>query len=221
MSSSSTSNPLPIYLNIYDITCFNKILRILGVGIYHTGIQIFDTEFAFYPSNHDRTGVIEESPFSNKKIHFWRQIKLGETVLPFREIEEIISDLKIEFIASTYDAFDKNCNHFSNEFSKKLLNTEIPSYLNRISCMTRTLKCFLSKNFVYGGAQPPKHRKTDSVNIAKNTKKGEKKKKRIEGGISISATGLAFQNVCSNANFPSSSDVQKQYSVVENMKILP
>ena len=214
--SSPPSNALPIYLNIYDISCFNKILRFMGIGIYHTGIQIFDTEFAFYPSDHDRTGVLEESPFSNNKVHFWKQIKLGETILPFREIEEVISELKIEFIASSYDAFDKNCNHFSNEFSKKLLNVEIPGYLNRISCITRILKCFLSKNFVYGGAQPPKHRKTDSVNIAK---KGEKKKKRIENGMS--ATGLAFQNVCSNANFPSSNDVQKQYSVVENMKILP
>jgi len=190
----------------------------MGVGIYHTGIQIFDTEFAFYPSNHDRTGVTEESPFSNKHVKFWRQIKLGETTLPFREIEEIISDLKIEFIASTYDAFDKNCNHFSNEFSKKLLNSEIPSYLNRISCLTRILKCLLTNNFVYGGAQPPKHRKTDSVNIAKNTKQ-KQKKKRVEGGIS--SAGLAFQNVNSNLNFPSSNDVQKQYSVVENMKILP
>jgi hypothetical protein len=151
-------------------------------------------------------------------VKFWRQIKLGETTLPFREIEEIISDLKIEFIASTYDAFDKNCNHFSNEFSKKLLNSEIPSYLNRISCLTRILKCLLTNNFVYGGAQPPKHRKTDSVNIAKNTKQ-KQKKKRVEGGIS--SAGLAFQNVNSNLNFPSSNDVQKQYSVVENMKILP
>ncbi len=214
----SKSTPIPIYLNIYDIISLNKLLRLLGVGIYHTGIQIFDTEFAFYPNNNDRTGVTEEVAFSNKKIRFYKQMKLGETSLTFKEIEDIISELKIEFIASTYDAFDKNCNHFTNEFSLKLLNSRIPNYLNRISCLTRALKCLLSKEFVYGGAQPPKHRKTDSVNLAKNMKQKQKKKK-VDG--MVSARSLVFQNANCNLNFPSSNDVQKQYSNLENMKILP
>ena len=217
-NTPTTQSPLPIFLNIYDISCINRLLRVLGLGIYHTGIQIFDTEFAFYPNNNDHTGVTEEVPCSNKKIKFYRQIKLGETSMSFKEIEEIISELKIEYIASTYDTFDKNCNHFTNEFSKKLLNCEIPKNLNRISCLTRALKCLLSEDFVYGGAQPPRHRKTDSVNIAKNSK-NKKKKKRVDG--MASATSLAFQNVNSNLNFPSSNDVQKQYSIIENMKILP
>lgn len=211
-------SPLPIYLNIYDISVCNKILRLLGIGIYHSAIQIFDTEFAFYPSNSDRTGVTEDVPFTNKKIKFWKQLKLGETTLSFQEIEEIISELKIEYIASSYDAFDKNCNHFTYEFSKKVLNVETPAYLNRISCLTRVLKCFLSENFVFGGAQPPKHRKTDSVNLTKNLKNKEKKKK-IDA-ISL-ASGLDFQKVDSSLNCPSPLAIQKEYIHIENLKILP
>lgn len=210
-----SESPLPIYLNIYDISSFNKILRMLGVGIYHTGIQIFDTEFAFYPGNFDQTGVVEEPPYSNKKVKFWKQIKLGETSLSFKEIEEIISDLKIEYIASTYDAFDKNCNHFCDEFCRRLLQDRgIPKHINRISCLSKFLKCFLSENFVYGGAKPPRHRKTDSVNIAKN----QKKKKRIEE--ILKATSQNANNNNSHLNFPSSLDVQKQDSNLENIKIL-
>lgn len=223
----TSQSSLPIYLNIYDITSFNKLLRIFGIGIYHTGIQIFDTEFAFYPGNFDQTGITEEVPFSNQKIKFLKQIKLGETKLSFNEIEEIISELKIEYIASSYDAFEKNCNHFTNEFSKKLLNQEIPKNINRISFLSKFLKCFLSENFVYGGAKPVRHRKTDSVNIAKN----QKKKKRVDETLKQNSLNYIknrptaqCSDVTNQSNNALSIDGQKAdiYSnnQLENIKIL-
>lgn len=39
---------------------------------------------------------------------------MGKCYLPREEIDAIIRDLELDFSDSSYDIFDKNCNHFSN-----------------------------------------------------------------------------------------------------------
>jgi hypothetical protein len=38
---SENNKKAPVYLNIYDFwSCFNSIFAPIGLGVYHTGIQI-------------------------------------------------------------------------------------------------------------------------------------------------------------------------------------
>jgi hypothetical protein len=40
-----------VYLNIYDISGANKFLHCLGIGVYHTTININDQEYKFGAHN--------------------------------------------------------------------------------------------------------------------------------------------------------------------------
>lgn len=41
---------------------------------------------------------------------------MGDCTLPYDEIEEIIDEMKIDYIGSSYNLINKNCNHFTDEF---------------------------------------------------------------------------------------------------------
>ena len=45
------TNDKQIYLNVYDLTEYNYYLHSLGVGAYHSGIQIGNSEYAFGSHN--------------------------------------------------------------------------------------------------------------------------------------------------------------------------
>lgn len=141
------TKPILIYLNIYDITKCNSFLDFLGIGLYHTSVQIFDTQFSFYPN----PGVMEETTLG-KHLKLRRKILLGECVLPHKSIQKIIVQIKKEYTGNSYDVFQRNCNHFTEEFAKKLFNhQETPNYLNRIARIGRMFRCFFNNEFVYGG----------------------------------------------------------------------
>ena len=42
-----------VYLNIYDLSSFNKYIHIFGLGAYHSGIEIGPYEYFF--AAHDST----------------------------------------------------------------------------------------------------------------------------------------------------------------------
>lgn len=58
---------------------------------------------------------------------------MGDCTLPYYEIEEIIDELKIDYIGSSYNLIHKNCNNFTDEFLQRLLKKKQPSYVNRIA----------------------------------------------------------------------------------------
>lgn len=36
-----------VYLNVYNVTRANCVLELLGFGLYHTSVCIFDNEFSY------------------------------------------------------------------------------------------------------------------------------------------------------------------------------
>ena len=42
-----TSNNKKIYLNIYDLSPINYYLQSIGLGAYHTGVQIGNIEYSY------------------------------------------------------------------------------------------------------------------------------------------------------------------------------
>ena len=150
MITSSISNlpELKIYLNIYDIHPLNYYLHPLGIGAYHTGVQLFDVEFAFGAHESSSTGVYESDPKLSIQAKFRESIYLGITTLSVDEILDAIEELKIEYVGCTYNLFNKNCNHFSNDLCKSLLNKGIPKYLNRLATLSGFLRCLLPRDFL-------------------------------------------------------------------------
>ena len=140
---------IKVYLHIYDLfSSINYYLHPLGIGIYHTSIQINNTEYWFGGHPEDFTGVSEEVPFKNTKQFFFREtIMLGESSLNYETIRSIIEKIKDKYTGKSYNVISNNCNHFTNELTAELLNKKnIPNFLNRVAYFLQYVKCIIPKN---------------------------------------------------------------------------
>ena len=117
------SKKLPMILNTYKLTSNNFVNKI-GFDVFHTAIEFDGTEYAFGYINQPDSGVYEITPMTFEDGIFCESIKLGycETKI----FLEILEKIKREYIGNTYSIVLKNCNHFTNDFCKKIFNREIP-----------------------------------------------------------------------------------------------
>lgn len=46
-----------VYLNVYHITKFNYLLKIMGLGLFHTSIQIEDLEYSYGSTEDNLCGI--------------------------------------------------------------------------------------------------------------------------------------------------------------------
>ena len=155
-----------IYLNIYDLTPFNKFLDCLGIGAYHSAVQIFDTEFSFGAHPYNFTGVIESQPNTNKLLQLRKTILIGQTTMKLNEINKILNEVKKKYIGNTYDVFKNNCNHFTNDLCMRLVNKKIPKHVNRLSNFSSLFRCLFSSKLIYGDALQSKQKSnSNEINL--------------------------------------------------------
>jgi len=169
---------IKIFLNIYDINPLNNYFHSFGLGAYHTGIQFFDTEFAFGFHSGSHSGVYESEPRQSVQGKYRESICLGTTHLSVEEILDAIEELKIEYIGCSYDIFRKNCNHFSNDLSIRLTNKSIPKYLNRLAGISYYIRCLIPQSIMNANNPMPsniRHHKKDSMKL--NSKRIRKHRK--------------------------------------------
>lgn len=60
-------------------------------------------------------------------------IKIGTTSLTRRQVEMLVLELGTHYSGKTYNIISKNCNHFGDEFSKRLCGKGIPGWINRLA----------------------------------------------------------------------------------------
>lgn len=115
---------LPVILNVYKIA-ENTIIDKLGVELYHTAIEYDNNEFAFgYMDDPSSSGIYDIKPMSFDDGTYVESLNLGKVKRKdfFVKLEKI----KRKYLAKSYNILTKNCNHFTNDFTKTLLNKEIP-----------------------------------------------------------------------------------------------
>ena len=70
-----------VYLNVYDLHAdVNKYAYKMGIGVFHSGVQIGSTEYTFGGHQENSTGVMEVTPKTNHP-GFRESILMGETKL--------------------------------------------------------------------------------------------------------------------------------------------
>ena len=134
-------NRTDIYLNIYDLHDINNYLWNIGLGIYYSGLEIYNNEYSYIYIK----GICVIKPRSLKGINFREKIRLGSTEKTEIEIKNIINDLRKEFPAESYHPIYNNFNHFTNELSRLLTGNNIPDYLNRLSWANLCLSNIITK----------------------------------------------------------------------------
>ncbi|EKX42405.1 hypothetical protein GUITHDRAFT_141342 [Guillardia theta CCMP2712] len=135
----------------------NAGLSRLGLGLYHSGVEIYGREFSFGYSEGGRTGVFEIPCKCASAV--MSQVTFKESVL-------------LGYCQRSRFEVRRNCNHFSNELSKLLVGKPIPSYVNRPANVGQNLlSLFSMPASALGG-------------MLKGVKMVKKAKKRSVGGKS-------------------------------------
>mmetsp|Transcript_9706 Transcript_9706/g.19101 ORF Transcript_9706/g.19101 Transcript_9706/m.19101 type:complete len:211 (-) Transcript_9706:322-954(-) len=115
------SNSLAVSLNVYDLAEQNQYAHQLGLGAYHTGIEINGIEWSYGHAERG-TGVYPCLP---------------------QEVARCLDRLRPAFMGYRYHLLYLNCNHFTEAFYFELTNERAPSYINRLAQLARCCICFM------------------------------------------------------------------------------
>ncbi|KAN0031297.1 hypothetical protein ACTA71_010386 [Dictyostelium dimigraforme] len=133
------SNTTKVYLNIYDLHP--------SIGLFHSAVEINGNEIGFSGHEFAFSGVYEIKPKTATGVVFRESLYMGDITLSERQIQSLIDNISEEFPGKSYHPLRKNCNTFSNELIKRLLNRDIPNYVNRLAFIGTFFSCLLPKSF--------------------------------------------------------------------------
>ena len=109
----------------------------VGLGIYHSGIEVFGREISFGYADAGMTGVFEVpprcAPGVMPRTTFKESVVLGYMFRSAFEVDHILQRMASSYRGTTYHLVRRNCNHFANELGKTLVGKGIPPYVNRIA----------------------------------------------------------------------------------------
>lgn len=106
-----------VLLNVYDIVGANSVLHTMGIGVHHTGVEVYGQEFAFGRCK-DGTGVFSVTPKMCPGHVFRESVVMGTTSKSYEDIRDLISNLQDseEWMGKAYHILRRNCNVFSESF---------------------------------------------------------------------------------------------------------
>ncbi|KAG0367009.1 hypothetical protein BGX24_003441 [Mortierella sp. AD032] len=130
MPSSTPTRRTPVYVNIYDMIPSNVLTSIgyfMGIGVFHSGVEILDKEFNFGGHEYNFTGVFCVEPkVGPPGVVFKETVLVGFTTKTDQEINQVIQTLSKEFTGDSYTLLTRNCNHFSSEMAHRLTGSRPP-----------------------------------------------------------------------------------------------
>ena len=120
----------PVTLNVYDLPGAedsNGALNALGLGFYHSGVEINGYEYSF-----STFGIQRTPPRIPEFGRLREQIVIGTFVGTQQDINVAVNRLTATgFAGSSYDLLHNNCNNFSEHFCLELCGKSIPLWVNR------------------------------------------------------------------------------------------
>ncbi|KAG2259060.1 hypothetical protein Bca4012_096062 [Brassica carinata] len=160
----------PVYLNVYDLTPMNAYGYWLGLGVFHSGVEVHGVEYAFGAHEYPSTGIFEVEPKKCPGFTFRKSILVGKTDKCARDVRVYMEKLAEEYRGNKYNLISRNCNHFCNEVCVKLTQKPIPRWVNRLARLGVLCNCVL----------PPRLNESKVRRVVKEElSEGEKKKKKM------------------------------------------
>ena len=131
-------NREPVILNIYDIFWANEYTENIGLGVYHSGLEVYGREYAYGGHPFPSSGIFDTVPRAaagilGEHFRFKQAIHLGNTDFRAFDVEKFREELGRKFQGDRYHLISRNCNHFSGAFSSILCGRDIPGWINRLA----------------------------------------------------------------------------------------
>mmetsp|Transcript_124416 Transcript_124416/g.387353 ORF Transcript_124416/g.387353 Transcript_124416/m.387353 type:complete len:244 (+) Transcript_124416:115-846(+) len=137
--------PAPVTLQIYDaggtrmVTNVNTLLRAVGTGAFHTGVEVYGKEWSFGFTNDGSSGIFACQPRRCKTHAYRESVRLGDTSLSQLQVERMLLELADSWRGVHYDVLRRNCTHFSEELCQKLGVGPVPAWVGNIALAGRTV----------------------------------------------------------------------------------
>ncbi len=167
-SSLQTQTSGHVYLNVYDLHQVNESLYNIGLGMYHSGVQVGGLEWSYAGG----AGVFSDSPKSAAGATFRESIDMGVFSGTSSDLDRILDELRPHFQGEKYNILSKNCNSFADALCQQLVRKPIPAFVNRLANLGSYFECILPNHLK--NAQGP-----GSTN---NTSKGDVSNVMFSGG---------------------------------------
>mmetsp|Transcript_49726 Transcript_49726/g.144274 ORF Transcript_49726/g.144274 Transcript_49726/m.144274 type:complete len:244 (-) Transcript_49726:72-803(-) len=137
--------PTPVTLQIYDaggtemVKNVNTLLRAVGTGAFHTGVEVYGKEWSFGFTNDGSSGIFSCPPRCCKTHAYRESVAMGETDFSQLDVEALLLELAGHWRGGHYDVLRRNCTHFSEEFLRKLGLGPVPTWVGNIALAGRTV----------------------------------------------------------------------------------
>ena len=152
-----------IKLNIYDLVerRLNDKLENIGIGIYHSGLELFGREWSFGKGDNlaGESGVFSVVP-GTATDDFLYSVKLGKIRISEEQLEWILEGSDRQWTTDTYNIFDRNCNNFTAWLAAALgvtcdVKINFPNRINRAASAARLLPRFFLNWMCLKSGVPP------------------------------------------------------------------
>uniref|UniRef100_A0A5B6ZYJ6 Putative PPPDE thiol peptidase family protein isoform 2 n=1 Tax=Davidia involucrata TaxID=16924 RepID=A0A5B6ZYJ6_DAVIN len=144
---NTTNYETQIMLNVYDLTPLNHYTYLVGVGIFHSGIEVHGMEYGFGAHDFPVSGVFEVEPKSCPGFIYRCSIPLGRINMAPSEFRMFIESIASDYHGDTYHLMSKNCNHFTDDISWRLTGRQIP-VLCAVVCFLKAFKYLLLNSYL-------------------------------------------------------------------------
>ncbi|KAI8384884.1 PPPDE putative peptidase domain-containing protein [Radiomyces spectabilis] len=153
---TQNANRHQVFVNVYDMlqpSFLTNCGYLLGVGIYHSGVEIGGQEYCFGGHEYEYiTGVFAvEAKVGPAELFFKQSIKMGYTHLADDEIAHVLQDISKEFVGTSYNLLTRNCNHFTDELCFRLTGKHAPGWINRAAKLGTMFPCVIPTEWI----EPP------------------------------------------------------------------
>ncbi|XP_067938718.1 deubiquitinase DESI2-like [Watersipora subatra] len=133
----------PVTVHVYDMYWTNEWTSNLGIGVYHTGVELHNKEYAYGGHQFPFSGIFEITPKDTEELgpnfKFKESIQLGCTDMTAPEVDSIVQQLGHQYRGDQYHLLKKNCNHFTTAFVDILTGKQLPKWVNRLASIGDTL----------------------------------------------------------------------------------
>ncbi|XP_077302627.1 deubiquitinase DESI2 [Arctopsyche grandis] len=139
----------PVILNVYDMYWVNSYTANLGLGVFHSGVEVHGEEFVYGGHPFSFTGIFPITPRDPTELgdqfRFRQSINVGWTDFTPEEVRSAVTELGKQFKGDKYHLMNNNCNHFSGALCQLLCGNDIPPWVNRLayfsSCVPFLQRC--------------------------------------------------------------------------------